>query len=83
MFARRGSVRGGESLGTLVLILYVVFGIYFINFFPLMYNFLNLPASLIMADNWIIFVAGVLLIVGAINAFRIKRLKRILLLQNY
>lgn len=70
------SVRSGKGLDTLFFLLFVIFGIYFINFFPIKYNFLNLPQALLIADNWIIFVAGILLILAAINHFRLNRLKK-------
>jgi hypothetical protein len=65
-----GTRRGGTNL--ILLLTYLIFGLYFINY-P--FNFLGLPAAIISTaiNKWIIFVSGILMILGAINYFRIKQ----------
>jgi len=56
--------------GLIWFILYVVFAAYFINF---AFNFVTIPEAIIKFEKWIILVGGVLILLGAINHFRVKR----------
>ncbi len=60
---RRGAVLWG-------FVIYLVFGLYFIN---LAVSFIKLPEFFDAIEKWMIFVAGVLLVVGGINYFRATR----------
>lgn len=54
-----------------VFVIYLLFGIYFLNY-P--FQLFSIPESISsFADNWIIFVGGLLIIFGAINYFRASR----------
>ncbi|MCK5149640.1 hypothetical protein KAJ87_01825 [Candidatus Pacearchaeota archaeon] len=46
---------------------YLVFGAYFINS---SLNFITLPEFISKIDNWILFIGGILIIVGGINSLR-------------
>ena len=60
-------VRGN---GTAVFILYLILGVYFLNFGL---NFIKMPAFFATIDKWIIFFGGILLILGGITYLRLKR----------
>ena len=66
--------RRGGGITWLLLILYLIFGAYFINF---ALNFFLIPAAITAAiepyNKWIIFVGGILIILGAITHFRLQR----------
>ncbi|MEK6840773.1 MAG: hypothetical protein AABX79_02355 [Nanoarchaeota archaeon] len=66
-----GYRRGGG--GFLFIILYLIFGAYFINY-P--FNFLKLPSAIDPFNKWIILVGGILIIIGAINQLRLNRYTR-------
>ncbi len=51
-------------------ILYLVFALYFINY-PL--NFVKIPESFLGFEPWIIFIGGLLILFGAFNYYRAKR----------
>ena len=51
-------------------VLYVVFGIYFLNFG---FTFLVIPEFISKFNNWITFLGGVLLVIGGINFLRLKK----------
>ena len=57
-------------MNIVIFLAYLVLGVYFINF-P--FNFLKIPEVVTNFDKWIIFVAGILMLFGAINYFRVKR----------
>ena len=65
--------RGG-GMKWLLLIVYLIFGLYFINY---ALNYFLIPeaikATLDTYNKWIIFVGGILIIIGAINHFRLSR----------
>ncbi len=63
--------RGGS--GFLFIILYLIFGAYFINYALV---FIKLPASIDPFNKWIILVGGILIIIGAINQLRLRRYTR-------
>ncbi|HLC87049.1 MAG TPA: hypothetical protein VJH65_02110 [Candidatus Nanoarchaeia archaeon] len=79
MFRRRGydgdyngnyvSRRRGANI--FIFLVYIILGIYFINF-P--FNFLKIPDVVRQFDIWIAFVAGVFMLFGGINYFRVKRI---------
>jgi hypothetical protein len=58
--------RGNKGIIVLVL-LYIVLGIYFVNF-P--FSFIKIPEYISKFNNWIIFVGGVLLF---LSVFRPRR----------
>jgi len=53
-----------------ILLVYVVFGIYFINY-P--FQFLEIPKLISGFDSFIIFIGGILILVGGINYVRLLR----------
>ncbi|HEB47354.1 MAG TPA: hypothetical protein ENI22_02695 [Candidatus Pacearchaeota archaeon] len=61
-------MRGGSRL--IVLLLYLIFGLYFLNY-PL--GIFTLPEAMSSLDPWIIFVGGILILFGGINYFRAGR----------
>ena len=66
-----GYRRGGG--GFLFIIMYLIFGAYFINY---AFNFIPIPAVITSINKWIILAGGILIIVGAINHLRINKLSR-------
>jgi hypothetical protein len=56
--------------GGLFFILYLLLGLYFINFG---FNFIQIPAFFTTIDKWIIFVGGILLVFGGINLLKSNR----------
>jgi uncharacterized protein involved in cysteine biosynthesis len=56
--------------GTLFFIIYLVLGLYFINFG---FQFIKIPALISNLDKWIIFLGGIFLILGGINFLRLKK----------
>lgn len=56
--------------GIIIFLIYLFFGIYLIN---VAFNFITLPGFLTNFNNWIIFVGGILIIVGGINFLRARR----------
>jgi hypothetical protein len=59
--------RGGR---TLIFILYLVVALYSLNY-P--FQILKIPQYISIADPWIIFVSGVLLVLGGISFYRVGR----------
>ena len=55
---------------TLIMLVYLVFGLYFIN---QPFQFIQIPESFSIAEPWIIFVGGILIILGAVNYFKVRR----------
>jgi predicted membrane channel-forming protein YqfA (hemolysin III family) len=53
-------------------IIYLVFGIYFINS---SFNFIKIPEIISNFDSWIILLGGVLILLGGVNHFRAIRNK--------
>lgn len=63
MIRRRG--------GLWIAILYFVLGIYFLN---APFNFIKFPEFIFkVANPWIVFIGGILLLVGGFNYLRIRR----------
>ena len=60
-----------KNLNSIILFVYVIFGLYFIN---LSFNFINLPGFFLNFNKWINLVAGILIIFGGFNFFKNKRL---------
>lgn len=56
----------------LFLLLYVLVGIYFLNY-PL--AFVEIPDAIAKFDPWIIFAGGILVLFGGINYFKTSRYK--------
>jgi protein-S-isoprenylcysteine O-methyltransferase Ste14 len=65
-----GTVVRRKRMNVAVLLVYVLLGVYFINF-P--FNFIQIPKYISNVNNWIIFVGGLLMLFGAINYFKAKR----------
>ncbi len=55
---------------TLWFIIYLVFGVYFINS---ALNFFPMSESFLIVDKWISLIGGVLILVGAFNLLRLGR----------
>ncbi len=55
------------KIGVIGFLLYLVVGLYFINF-P--FNYIEIPEYITQFNNWIIFVGGILVIIGGINYLR-------------
>jgi len=51
-------------------IVYLVFALYFINY-PI--RFVKIPESFLSFEPWIIFIGGLLILLGAFNYYRAKR----------
>ncbi len=62
-----------KGVSILAFLLYLIFGLYLVNYHL---AFIEIPKSLSVAEGWIIFAGGVLLLIGAVNVLRIKRLKK-------
>lgn len=63
-----------KGLKSLVFLVYLLFGIYFLNYGL---NFFTFPEGLsTVVESWIFALGGLLLIIGAINVLRISRLKQ-------
>jgi len=56
------------KLGLIGFIVYLVFGLYQLNF---ALNFIDLPTFSTIVNNWILFVGGILIIIGGINYLRV------------
>ena len=67
MFNRSYGTRSGSWVFPLI---YIIFGLYFIDY---ALNFLPIPASFEPINKWIFLVGGVLIIIGAINHYRVGR----------
>ena len=78
MFRRRGYdgdynssyVARRRGANIFIFLVYILLGIYFINF-P--FNFLKIPDVVRQYDVWIAFIAGVFMLFGGINYFRVNR----------
>ncbi len=62
--------RNNTGLKVLFFILSLIIGLYFINV-PI--AFVKIPESLLGIQNWISFVGGILIIIGAVNYLRLRR----------
>jgi len=69
---RIGGPSGG-STGTVIFFVFAVVGLYLINSF---FNFVKLPSSVSVINNWVNLIAGALLIFGAFNYLSLNRHKR-------
>ena len=54
----------------LFFLIYLVFGVYLVAY-P--FSLINIPEIVSNFDKWIIFVGGILILLGAINYFRVTR----------
>ncbi len=61
----------GARGGLFVFILYILFGVYFLN---LSLEFFEVPSSITQFESWINFIGGILIILGGI--FYLKSLIR-------
>lgn len=58
------------GLKTIFFIISLVFAIFFINY-P--FAFFKVPEVVLKYENWIVFVGGILILIGAINFIRKSR----------
>ena len=63
-----------KKFGMMGFLLYLIFGLYFINS---TFDFITLPDFVLNIDKWIIFVGGILIIVGGINYIRVSKKSRL------
>jgi len=68
-----GAVRE-KGVNFVFFLFYLILGAYLVN---IPFNFILIPEYISKFNIWIIFVGGLLVILGAVNYFRIKRLKRL------
>ena len=59
-----------KGVNMFVFLVYLVLGVYFINF-P--FKFYPIPEIVAKFDPWIVFAGGIFMLFGAINYFRVKR----------
>ncbi len=62
-----------KGLQGLFFVVYLLFGVYLLNYGL---KFFEIPESFSTAEAWILTIAGILMIFGAINILRISRLKQ-------
>ena len=63
-----------SGVKTFWFIIHLIFGIYFIN---VALQFLKIPESFASADKWIIFIGGVLVLLGGIYFLRDRKSTRL------
>ena len=56
-----------RRLGALFMFLYIIFALYFINY-P--FGIIKIPETFSSIEPWIIFIGGILLIVGGFSYFK-------------
>jgi len=56
--------------GALFMFLYIIFALYFINY-PL--GIIKIPETFSSIEPWVIFIGGVLLVIGGFSFFRRRR----------
>ena len=59
--------RGGTGL---FLVLYLIFGAYFINY---SLGFIQMPAVVTSINKWIFLIGGILIVIGPVNHYRLNR----------
>lgn len=62
--------RKNTGLKTIFAIISLVFAAYFINY-P--FNFFKVPEPVLEFEKWIIFVGGILVLIGMVNLFRASK----------
>ncbi|MAG78783.1 hypothetical protein CMI40_00195 [Candidatus Pacearchaeota archaeon] len=62
-----------QKRGIFWFIIYLVFGVYFINS---SFNFIIIPEVISNYNQWIIFFGGILILFGGLNHFRAIRNKK-------
>lgn len=60
----------GSGFRILILLLYVVFGLYFLSY-PL--DLFTLPETFSNIEPWLVFIGGLLILFGGINYFKARR----------
>lgn len=65
-----GTITKTKKMNVLVLLVYVIMGIYFVNY-P--FQYIQIPENISNFDPWIILIGGLLMLFGAINYFKVKR----------
>lgn len=61
-----------NKFATIGFFIYLLMGLYFINY-P--FNFIKIPEFVSSFEAWIIFVGGILILVGGINYLRTSKKK--------
>ncbi len=61
-----------KKRGTLGFLVYLIFGLYFLNS---SLNLITLPDVVNKIDKWIVLIGGILIIIGAINYLRLRKNK--------
>lgn len=64
------SYKRNTGLKTVFFVVSVIFAIFFINY-P--FAFFKIPETIMKFENWIIFVGGILILLGAINYMRVTK----------
>jgi len=64
-------MKKGAFVGFLV---YLIFGLYFLNS---ALGFVALPEVLSKIDKWFILIGAILIIIGAINYFRLSKIQKL------
>ena len=62
-----------KSKSLLFFLLYLIFGLYFLNS---AFDFVKIPAFILKLDKWILFIGGILILIGAFNFLRTKRIPK-------
>jgi cytochrome c biogenesis protein CcdA len=57
----------------IVFILHVVIGLYLLN---ITFSFIAIPELITKIDKWVIFIGGILVIIGGINFLRVSKKPR-------
>ncbi|MFH1311489.1 MAG: LPXTG cell wall anchor domain-containing protein [Nanoarchaeota archaeon] len=60
-------VKKGKGLFTF---LYILFALYFLN---APFQFVKIPESMSVVNSWIIFIGGILLVIGGFSFFKKRR----------
>ena len=58
-----------NNLGILGFFVYCLFGLYLVNF---AFDIIPLPVFIGFMDKWVIFISGILIIIGGINYLRVR-----------
>ena len=59
-------------ISKILFVIYLIIAIYLVN---ISLSFIILPEIITNLDNWIILIAGVLVLLGGINHLRLRRVK--------
>jgi hypothetical protein len=59
-----------RGVNWIFVIVYLIFGVYFLNH-P--FQLIKIPSFIIGVNDWIIFIGGIFMLIGAVNSIRIGR----------